>query len=118
MFVNKERKKEKMLNKQMKEFMKLCTPSRIYLALSLLSIGVILLENLVDSGRYCLGGYSCKLDYSNMMVFALKLVYVAVFTIILDSLCKNKYNKLAWALLLLPYVLMFVILLGFIKLNK
>lgn len=102
----------------MKEFMKLCTPSRVYLAISLFSIMVILLENVIDTGRYCLGGYSCKLDYSNMMVFALKLVYVAVFTVVLDSLCKNKYTKLAWGLLLLPYVLMFVILFGFIKFNN
>lgn len=108
----------KQMNKQMNNFLKLCTPSRVYLALSLFSIVVILLENLVDTGRYCLGGYSCKLDYSNMMVFVLKVLYVAVFTIILDSLCKNNYTKLAWSLLLLPYVLMFVILLGFIKLNK
>lgn len=107
-----------MLNKQMKQFMQLCTPSRVYLGLSLLSIVVILLENVIDTGRYCLGGYSCNLDYSNLMVFALKLVYVAVFTIILESLCKNKHKKLAWGLLLLPYVLMFVILLGFIKLNN
>ena len=107
-----------MLNKQMKQFVQLCTPSRVYLGLSIFSIMVILLENVIDTGRYCIGGYSCKLDYSNLMVFALKLVYVGVFTIILESLCKNKHTKLAWGLLLLPYVLMFVILLGFIKLNK
>lgn len=111
-----------MLQKQLKsvsnQVMKLCTPSRVYLLISVLSIVVILLQNVFDKTKYCLGNYSCSLDYSNYFIFLVKFVYVGVFTVILDSLCKNKYNKLAWALLLLPYVLMFFFIFNFIKMNR
>ena len=111
-----------MFQKQLKnvsnQVMKLCTPSRVYLILSVLSIGVILLQNMFDTTKYCLGNYSCSLDYSNYLVFLVKIVYVGIFTVVLDSLCKNKYTKLAWVLLLLPYVLMFFIMFEFIKMNS
>lgn len=97
-------------------FDKLCSPSKLYLAISLVSVLVILFQNLYDTGKYCLGTFSCSLHFPNIFMFVFKLVYIVVFTIILDGLCKTNYTNLAWGLVLLPYLLMFV-LLGIIMLS-
>ena len=108
-----------MLSSQKKYVMNMCKPAKIYLSISMLSILVMLVQNLMDSSSsYCLGSLKCNLDYSNVLVFLVKLVYIGVFTVVVDSLCKNKFKKLAWLLVLLPYILMFVLLFGFISLNK
>lgn len=91
-------------------FDKLCSPSKLYLVISLVSVLIILFQNLYDSTKYCIGNYSCSLHFPNIFMFVFKLVYIVVFTIILDSLCKNNYTNLAWGLVLLPYLLMFVLL--------
>lgn len=107
-----------MFQKEQQYVLKMCPPAKLYLALSLFSIFTILLQNVVDSSKYCLGKYSCDLDFSNIIIFAVKLVYVAIFTIVIDSLCKNKFEKLAWFLVLLPFILMFLLLFGFISLRN
>lgn len=104
------------LNNMKNKFNQLCSPSKLYLGISLMSIVIILLQNLYDSTKYCLGAYTCSLNFPNIFMFIFKMVYVIVFTIILDSLCKTKYTNLAWGLVLLPYLLMFV-LLGLIMLS-
>lgn len=92
-------------------FLKSCNPAKFYLVISLVSIVGILIQNMFESYKYCLGPYSCSLDFSNIFVFLVKIVYVLIFAIILDSLCKNNHKKLAWLLVLFPYILMFVLLL-------
>jgi hypothetical protein len=95
-------------------FLKSCSPAKFYLVISLASIVVILIQNLFESYKYCLGPYSCSLDFSNIFVFLAKIIYVLIFAIILDSLCKNNHKKLAWLLVLFPYILMFVLMLLYI----
>lgn len=93
-----------------KQFLKLCTPAKIYLVLSLISIIAILLQNLFDAKTYCVGTYKCNLNYSNIVIFVVKIVYTVIWAIILDSLCVNKYERLAWGLVMLPIILMFILI--------
>lgn len=90
----------------------LCKPAQFYVVLSLMSIILVLVQNLADSKKYCLGHYSCDLDFSNVFVFLAKLAYMLMWTIILQSLCKNGFKNLAWFIVLIPFVVMFM-LLGF-----
>lgn len=99
------------LNDQYNLFLKSCNPAKFYLVISLVSIVAILIQNMFESYKYCLGPYTCSLDFSNIFVFLVKIVYVLIFAVILDSLCKNKYKKLAWILVLVPYISMFALLL-------
>lgn len=108
---------KKLLEKPKQFFNQSCTPAKIYLVLSLISVLSILIQNIFESHRYCLGMYSCKLDYSNIFIFLLKLVYMIVWAIIIDSLCKNKYDNIAWGLVLFPIILMFV-LIGMFMINR
>lgn len=100
----------KYLKDQYNYFLAACSPAQFYMVVSLISIVGILLQNLVESYKFCLGNYTCSLDYSNIFVFLVKIAYVVVWTIILESLCKTGNKKLAWGLVLFPYVLMFVLL--------
>ncbi len=38
------------------------------------------------------------------------LIYIAFFTIVLDSLCKNGWGYISWFLVLLPIIFFFVVL--------
>lgn len=91
-------------------YLKTCTPAKLYMILSLISILGILVQNLTDSRKYCVGTQTCNLSFPNLFIFLFKLAYVLIWTIILDSLCKNKYTTLAWAFVLLPILLMFVLI--------
>ena len=101
-----------------REFMGLCQPAQLYLALSMVAIIMILVQNLNATRKYCFGMYSCHLDYSNIFVFVVKILYVAIWTIIINSLCKTKWNKLAWAIVLAPIILMFLSISMFIFSKK
>jgi hypothetical protein len=100
-----------------KKFQQLCSPSKLYLIISLVSVILILIQNLFETSKYCVGMYSCKINFPNVFIFIMKLIYIIVWTIILDSLCKNNYMEIAWGLVLLPYILMFVII-GYFMLTK
>lgn len=102
------------IQKHYNHFLRFCDPAKFYLVVSLLSVVLILVENIFDSNTYCIGPYSCTLDYSNIFVFLVKIAYIVIWTIILDSLCKTKHKKLAWGLVLFPYILMFVFIALFI----
>lgn len=108
---------KKLVRKPQEFFNQSCTPAKVYLVLSLISILSILIQNLFESHRYCLGMFSCQLDYSNIFIFLLKIVYMVVWAIIINSLCKTNYSNLAWAIVLFPIILMFVML-GLFMVNK
>ncbi len=104
------------LDNVLKQYDILCNPARFYVLISLFSIIVMGLQNLGNSDKYCLGIYECNLTFHTLLVFIGKLLYVLFWTIVLNSLCQNKYTNLAWFLVLLPFVGLFIIL-GLFVLN-
>lgn len=109
---------ENLLKKSKTFFHSTCTPTKIYLIFSLISILGILFQNINDSRKYCIGMFQCKINFSNIFLFILKLVYTIVWVLILDSLCANKYENVAWGITMFPIVLMFVVLGLFIAKKK
>ena len=99
-----------MVSGLLKQYKTLCAPSQFYLLVSLLSIVLMVFQNLGNSKRYCVGRYNCDIDFHNVIIFLAKIAYVFVWTIIFDSLCKNGYKTLAWAIILVPVILMFVLI--------
>ena len=95
-----------------------CAPAKLYMILSLVGIVGILLQNIFESRKYCVGVFSCKLNYSNIFLFVMKIVYTMVWAIILDSLCENNYRDLAWGIVLFPIILMFVSIAVFMLYKK
>jgi hypothetical protein len=88
--------------------MNLCTPATIYIVLSAIGIIMIAFQNYgMSSNMYCVGNVQCPVQ-TTVPIFIMKILYVAFWTFILNTLCSYGYNQLAWFLLLLPFILFFL----------
>jgi len=86
----------------------LCTPSYVYFIISALAI-VIVIQNMGNSGKYTLGMYSCRVP-SCIAVFIIKIIYILLWTWVLNLMCKDGHSEIAWFLVLLPFIMIFVIM--------
>jgi hypothetical protein len=87
----------------------LCTPSYVYLVISLIAIIVMSIQNSGNTNIFCLGSYSCNVS-STALIFVIKLVYVLFWTWILNLMCRAGAETLSWVFVLLPFILFFGIL--------
>ena len=96
----------------------LCKPAQIYLVLSLISFLLMGIQNLFSGkkDKYCVGMFSCKVP-NVILVFILKLLYIAFWTVVLNSLCIAGYKELSWFLVLMPFILFFI-LIGLLLLSQ
>ena len=92
-----------------KSLNQLCTPSYIYFIISIIGIAAAALQNLGNSQIYALGNFSCRVP-STIALFIIKLVYILFWTWILNLMCKDGQESIAWLLVLLPFILFFVII--------
>ena len=93
----------------------LCSPAALYFIISMLSLVMILLQNLGNSNSYHVGNFSCRVP-STIIVFIIKLIYILFWTWILNLICKDGHTGISWLLVLLPFILFFV-LIGMIMIN-
>jgi hypothetical protein len=98
-----------------KSLKELCTPAVIYFVISIVSLVIILLQNLGNSNSYNMGSFSCRVP-NTAMVFIVKLIYILFWTYVLNLICKDGHTGLSWLLVLLPWILLFVII-GLLMLN-
>ena len=69
---------------------RICVPAQVYLILSVL---------LLLAGAY----YNFSI-----LTLLVKLVFVGIWTWLLNLLCKSNYEVLSWILALLPFVMVFL----------
>ena len=93
----------------------LCSPAALYFILSMLSLVMILLQNLGNSNSYHVGNFSCRVP-STTIFFIVKLIYILFWTWILNLICKDGHTGISWLLVLLPFILFFI-LIGIIMIN-
>jgi len=88
----------------------LCTPLQVFVVLAVIST-IIYLVNMfttvhvsdpVDPGHYLFKNNAVQYGY---MALALKIFFYIIFGYLLQVLCKNKLDRVAWIILFLPYVL-------------
>ena len=85
----------------------LCAPAVIYLAISMLLLVVMYIQNRNNVDVYCLGAYEC--DVTNVTaIFLVKFVYILFWTWILNLICNSGWTSIAWLLLLLPIIMFFL----------
>ena len=95
---------------------KLCTPSYVYLVISLIAIIIMAIQNSGNVNLFCLGSYSCEVS-STALIFLVKLVYVLFWTWILNLMCKAGATSLSWVFVLFPFILFFLILFSLLFMN-
>ena len=81
------------------DFLRFCTPAKIYFALAVLSCIVALFH---------------KIKF--LAVFT-KLVFAFIWTFILNWLCSKGYKTISWVLLLIPYIAILFIVMNAPKMN-
>ena len=79
------------------DFDKLCTPAKLYFALSILSC-IIMLFN----------------KNSIIAVFS-KLIFAFLWAYILGWLCNKGYKTISWFLVLLPFIMIFLVSVGLMR---
>lgn len=88
----------------------LCTPSFIYLIVSLTGLILMAIQNVEgNDSLLCVGDYNCEVGNKSVF-FVLHGIYILFWTFILDLLCKAGYSKLSWIILLIPILLFFLVL--------
>jgi len=94
----------------LKTFNSICTPAQLYLAISLVTILSMLVQNCQDSTVYKIGDMVVKTPCHNLAFFAVKFLYVILWTWLLNLLCKKGFTTVSWLLVLLPIIAMFVLI--------
>jgi hypothetical protein len=78
----------------MKDFSKLCTPSKIYFGIAVIASIIALFS-----------GISLMLTFMN-------IVFAFIWTFVLGWLCDKGYASISWFLVLLPYIIMILAMLN------
>jgi hypothetical protein len=88
----------------------LCTPAFIFFVISIISIFVMIFENIENTNTYCLGNVSCNVANTSM-IFIVKIIVIIGWTWLLDILCGRGYESIAWFILLFPYIVLMLVIL-------
>ena len=98
-----------------KTLKELCTPAMIYFVISMISLVMVLLQNLGNNQSYHVGSFSCRVP-NTTLVFTVKLIYILFWTWVLNLICKDGHTSISWLLVLLPWILLFVMM-GLLMIN-
>ena len=88
----------------------LCTPAFIFFIISIISLFVMLFDNLENTNSYCFGNVSCKVANTST-IFIVEILFLVFWTWVLNFICSRGYANFAWFILLFPYILLFALLL-------
>jgi hypothetical protein len=88
----------------------LCTPAFIFFIISIISIFVMLFDNLENTNSYCFGNVSCNVANTST-IFIVEILFLLFWTWVLNFICSRGYANFAWFILFFPYILLFALLL-------
>lgn len=92
-----------------KNLKQLCTPALVYFVMSMVSTFLIILQNIGNKHKFCLGSFSCDVP-STLVIIIMKILYILFWTWILNLICKSGHTGVSWFLVLLPFIFAFILL--------
>ena len=98
-----------------RKFKELCSPAAVYFVVSIVSLIIVLFQNLGNSNSYNVGTFSCRVP-STVMIFIVKLMYILFWTWVLNLICKDGHSGISWMLVFLPWVFLLVFM-GMLMIN-
>lgn len=93
-----------------KLFNSLCTPAQLYLGLSIIAVVSSCIQNIGNPNVFACGLMKAQSPVNNVVYIAGEVLYVLIWTYLLNLLCKKGYTKVSWLFVLLPLIAMFVLL--------
>jgi hypothetical protein len=92
----------------MNAIMNLCTPSKIYLFISiiLLFLSFVIDMRNKDKNKVCLGKLQCT---NKPLYYFLNVLFILFWSWILNKLCITGWIKLSWFLLLFPFIMLLIL---------
>ena len=91
----------------------LCDPAFYYFLISITVIVIVALQNYGHGYYYCVGTQVCS-STNLTSIFVVKLLYILVWTWIINLLCKNGFEPISWILVFIPIIIMFLFMAVFI----
>ena len=74
----------------------LCQPAYLYFIISVISMMIMMIQNLVEGQNIlCLGEYKCETQ-SAPLVFVGQALYIHIWTKVLDMLCKKGLGSVSY----------------------
>ena len=70
----------------------------------------MIFDNLENTHSYCIGNVSCNVPNTSM-IFITEIVFLVLWTWLLNFICSRGYPNVAWFILLFPYILLFMVVL-------
>lgn len=95
----------------------LCPPAIVYLAFSTFVMILFAVQNVGNTHAYCLGDNKCDVD-NNSIVFVVQILYVLLFTFILNSICDVVSPSFSWILVIVGFLFFFISMGFFIIYNS
>ena len=93
-----------------KLFNSLCTPAQLYLGLSIIAVVSSCIQNIGNPNVFACGLMKAQSPVNNVVYITGEVLYVLIWTYLLNLLCKKGYTKVSWLFVLLPLIAMFVLL--------
>ena len=94
----------------MSKVQSLCTPALVFFVISVVSLFVMIFDNLENTHTYCVGNVSCNVANTSM-IFIFEILFLVFWTWLLNFICSRGYSGVAWFILLFPYILLFMVVL-------
>ena len=88
----------------MKYIRSLCTPAFVYFVISAISYFFMVMQNVGNTKKFCLGGKSCEVP-STIGLFVIQALYIGFWVFALNFLCEKGYKSVSWFILLLPLII-------------
>lgn len=99
------------------EIKKLCTPAFVYLVIAVLGLITIMLQNVGNVNKLCVGRVQCSVSTTTTGMFLVKALWIVFWTYILSTLCKYGHPNIAWFLVLFPFIVLFIALVSVADMN-
>ena len=93
-----------------KLFNSLCTPAQLYLGLSTIAVISSCIQNIGNPNSFACGLMKAQSPVNNVVYIMAEVLYVLIWTYLLNLLCKKGYTKVSWLFVLLPFIAMFVLI--------
>ncbi len=90
-----------------KLFNSLCTPAQLYLGLSIIAVLSSCIQNIGNPNSFACGLMKAPSPINNAVYIAFEVVYVLIWTYLLNLLCKKGYTKVSWMVVLFLFIALF-----------